>query len=328
MLQGWVEEPNSPLLRLMPSTRPPIGARLLLKSITPHITFSIKSIKMYGWEQSFTQSMEKVRQLELSKLKVMAFYGAANAAVFVTAPAIIAVVTFAVYVERGRGGGRRLPPAYTSTISISIAIIVVIFKPPFTHHPRYTIDNEMTASKAFTAILLFGMLRMPLIFYPMVLIQFVAARESWRRIDAYVSLDEIQNDYYAEAAHEDVAMAITDASFSWGLEEPEADTEAIAEGKGKGKKSDKVEAADLEAGADGIEKSSRNVTARVLNNVNVTVTRGELVAVVGRVGSGKTALAAAFLGELKKHGGAVNVNGSVALMAQSPWSERGRGRYQ
>ena len=86
----------------------------------------------------------------------MAYYGAANAAVFVTAPAIIAVVTFAVY----------------------------------------TIDNEMTASKAFTAILLFGMLRMPLIFYPMILIQFVAARESWRRIDKFANLDEIQEGYY------------------------------------------------------------------------------------------------------------------------------------
>jgi ABC-type multidrug transport system fused ATPase/permease subunit len=239
----------------------------------------------------------------------MAYYGAANAAVFVTAPAIIAVVTFAVY----------------------------------------TIDNEMTASKAFTAILLFGMLRMPLIFYPMILIQFVAARESWRRIDKFANLDEIQEGYYKpnEGANEgggggggpEVMMAINGSSFSWGAEELVVDTAATGEGKGKekrkgkskgkgkGKGKEAVEtdekAIELEAGTtlkkDDLEDSTRSVTAKVLNDVHVSIARGELVAVVGRVGSGKTALAAAFLGELKKWGGEVTLNGTVAYMAQTPW---------
>ena len=75
--------------------------------------------------------MAAIRKVELSKLKAMAYAQAANGAIFFTAPAIIAVVTFAVY----------------------------------------TIDNEMTASKAFTAVTLFGMLRLPLMFYPMTLMQ-------------------------------------------------------------------------------------------------------------------------------------------------------------
>ena len=58
---------------------------------------------------------------------------------------------------------------------------------------------------------------------------------------------------------------------------------------------------------------------KVLKDVDVSITRGELVAVVGRVGSGKTALAAAFLGELKKWGGEVTLNGNVAYAAQGPW---------
>lgn len=89
--------------------------------LTNEMLQGIKSIKMYGWEHSFIDTMAAIRKVELGKLKTMAYVQAANGAIFFTAPAIIAVVTFAVY----------------------------------------TIDNEMTASKAFTAVMLFGMLRLP-----------------------------------------------------------------------------------------------------------------------------------------------------------------------
>ena len=192
------------------------------------------------------------------------------------------------------------------------------------------------------------------------------ARESWRRIDKFANLDEIQEGYYSTNAaggggsggstetgaggggsgggglvlggpHRDVVMAINGSSFSWGTEEPSEETAAAGKGKGKGKSKSKgkgkgkgkgkeavetdEKAVELEAGTkkDDLEESTRSVTAKVLNDVHVSIARGELVAVVGRVGSGKTALAAAFLGELKKWGGDVTLNGTVAYMAQTPW---------
>ena len=57
----------------------------------------------------------------------------------------------------------------------------------------------------------------------------------------------------------------------------------------------------------------------VLNDLNLRVNKGELVAIVGRVGSGKTALCAAFLGELKKWSGNVTMKGSLAYIAQTPF---------
>ena len=56
-----------------------------------------------------------------------------------------------------------------------------------------------------------------------------------------------------------------------------------------------------------------------LNNINLTVRPGELVCVVGRVGSGKSSLVQAILGEMNKSSGRVAVGGTIAYAAQQPW---------
>ena len=56
-----------------------------------------------------------------------------------------------------------------------------------------------------------------------------------------------------------------------------------------------------------------------LKNINMKVEEGSLVAVVGHVGSGKSSLLSALLGELKRTKGAVNVRGKIAYAAQQAW---------
>jgi ATP-binding cassette subfamily C (CFTR/MRP) protein 2 len=57
-----------------------------------------------------------------------------------------------------------------------------------------------------------------------------------------------------------------------------------------------------------------------LQGVNVAVKRGELVAVVGPYGSGKSSLIKAALGEIQPRPGAhVHLYGSVAYVGQRPW---------
>ncbi|XP_021964848.1 multidrug resistance-associated protein 1 isoform X1 [Folsomia candida] len=56
-----------------------------------------------------------------------------------------------------------------------------------------------------------------------------------------------------------------------------------------------------------------------LADINFSVKKGSLTAVVGTVGSGKTSLLSALLGDLKKHKGSVNIDGSVSYVAQTAW---------
>lgn len=56
-----------------------------------------------------------------------------------------------------------------------------------------------------------------------------------------------------------------------------------------------------------------------LKNINMKVKKGNLTAIVGSVGCGKTSLVSALLGEMEKLNGKVNVDGSIAYVAQQAW---------
>ncbi|EAT43549.1 AAEL005026-PA [Aedes aegypti] len=56
-----------------------------------------------------------------------------------------------------------------------------------------------------------------------------------------------------------------------------------------------------------------------LKNINLSIQKGQLCAVVGSVGCGKSSLLAALLGEMNKVSGSVNVDGSLVYVAQQAW---------
>lgn len=58
----------------------------------------------------------------------------------------------------------------------------------------------------------------------------------------------------------------------------------------------------------------------ILKDINLNVKKGQLVCVVGRVGSGKSSLLSAILGEMTKLSGQVKIRGaSVAYVPQQAW---------
>lgn len=56
-----------------------------------------------------------------------------------------------------------------------------------------------------------------------------------------------------------------------------------------------------------------------LRNISMKVKKEKLTAIVGQVGSGKTSLISALLGEMEKLTGDVNVDGSLAYVSQQAW---------
>uniref|UniRef100_A0A2C9KB02 ABC-type glutathione-S-conjugate transporter n=1 Tax=Biomphalaria glabrata TaxID=6526 RepID=A0A2C9KB02_BIOGL len=57
----------------------------------------------------------------------------------------------------------------------------------------------------------------------------------------------------------------------------------------------------------------------VLKNISVKIPQGQLVAVVGQVGVGKSSLLSAFLGEMETDEGLCSVQGSIAYVPQQAW---------
>lgn len=70
---------------------------------------------------------------------------------------------------------------------------------------------------------------------------------------------------------------------------------------------------------DGQQVDSINRSASTLMDVSLTIKQGQLVAVVGTVGSGKSSFLSAILGEMHCQEGSVSLFGSVAYCEQRPW---------
>uniref|UniRef100_A0A673JL25 Multidrug resistance-associated protein 7-like n=1 Tax=Sinocyclocheilus rhinocerous TaxID=307959 RepID=A0A673JL25_9TELE len=157
------------------------------------------------------------------------------------------------------------------------------------------LGNNLTAAKVFSTLALVGMLILPLNAFPWVLNGTLEAKVSLDRIQRFLTLqDQDLTVYYSQVCPEDPLSAVEmdQASFSWKQSE-EDDSISVPD--------DKTE--------DGSLKRSFYL-------------HGSLVAVVGKVGCGKSSLLAAITGELTRSGGEVFVGGreqGFGLAVQEPW---------
>ncbi|KAG6817159.1 hypothetical protein H0H87_012120 [Tephrocybe sp. NHM501043] len=118
----------------------------------------------------------------------------------------------------------------------------------------------------------------------------------------------------------DVAIEVTDACFTWDSPPPQAETVgkqkrphgAAAKGLSKQEEAKKEKAAQDKTKSDG-----GNVFK--MKDLNMRIPRGQLVAIVGAVGSGKTSLLQGIIGEMRKTGGSVQFGGTVGYCPQSAW---------
>ncbi|GAA6102451.1 ATP-binding cassette sub-family C member 10 isoform X1 [Tachysurus ichikawai] len=160
------------------------------------------------------------------------------------------------------------------------------------------LGNSLTATKVFTTLALVGMLILPLNAFPWVLNGTLEAKVSLDRIQLFLSLhDQDFSAYYSQVSPEDplTAIQLTQASFSWKRPHPESNSE--------------------------VEDTSPTGSL-YLHNLNLTVKKGSLFVVVGKVGCGKSSLLAAITGELNRFGGVLHVQGreqGFGLVAQEPW---------
>ncbi|XP_050309256.1 ATP-binding cassette sub-family C member 4-like [Anthonomus grandis grandis] len=66
-------------------------------------------------------------------------------------------------------------------------------------------------------------------------------------------------------------------------------------------------------------KWNARLSDNALENINIVVDRGQLVGVIGPVGSGKSSLLQTILGELELDSGKLDVNGTVSYASQEAW---------
>ncbi|XP_040091303.1 multidrug resistance-associated protein 4-like, partial [Oryx dammah] len=142
------------------------------------------------------------------------------------------------------------------------------------------LDNLITASQVFVVVTLFEALRFSsTLYFPMAIEKVSEAVVSIRRIKKFLLLDETSQCYPQLPSDGRTIVDVQAFTAFW-------------------------------------EKASETPT---LQDLSFTVRPGELLAVVGPVGTGKSSLLSAVLGELPPSQGKVNVHGRIAYVSQQPW---------
>ncbi len=157
------------------------------------------------------------------------------------------------------------------------------------------LGNELTAAKVFTAVALFAMLTGPVNALPWVINGLVESLVSVRRIQRFLSVPKFaKEDYFAQME------AVADID--------QLRTTVIAMSK-----------ASLSTSQEGEDDFS-------LEDLELTVKKGEFIGVIGKVGAGKSLFLQSILGELRRRKGLVAIQEppeGVGYVQQEPWLQRG-----
>lgn len=173
----------------------------------------------------------------------------------------------------------------------------------------YATDRQISASTLFAALVAFDQLRFPLLFYPLALAQLAQAKVSLTRLAAFLGHEEVSNEGYSKVDGPG-EVTIKSASLFWS--DPKVPIKKKDDDDSSMRSSMHTEKT--------TEEGVLLYPKPVVSDVSVRMAVGELTAVVGRVGAGKTSLCSAILNEsVLGEGSIVEVHGSIAYASQSAW---------
>lgn len=202
----------------------------------------IKVVKLNAWEDSFKEKIMKVRDMELSTLRGIAYLSSMTSLTWSITPFLVSLVSFSIY--------------------------------------SFTNDEPLTSGQIFVSVSLFNLLSFPLMVFPSLIAALVEASVSIGRLEKYFQAEE-RADY-------------VDREF------PKPTKPAI------------IERVVVRNGTFGFKSGTET-----LRDLSFRVDDMQLLAIVGKVGSGKSAILSALLGEMYKSDGTVIIRGSIAYVPQN-----------
>lgn len=289
-------------------------------------------LKMMGWEESLESKVSRVRAEEFSSISHAARLKSINQAAFFASLSIVSLVTFYTMYFRGV----RFTPANVFT---TIAFFNLI-KLPLCNFIPFAVEKSTEARVALNRIRRFLELDEEV------------KRDQARFAEKMRRVGE-ENQKLADAALEDPvtfapgSIQMREASFVWELTE-EGSSDAVAAAaaasaaaasipspSGSAEQDATVAASQMPDGSASSSSSSAAAAAasasvaaaaasaadhrQGLRSLTLSIKPGSLIGVVGSIGSYKSSLLAALLGEMTQTAGGSLVSGSVAYASQQSW---------
>ncbi|OWB67367.1 hypothetical protein B5S30_g2725 [[Candida] boidinii] len=268
---------------------------------------NFRVVKYYSWEDSYAANLKTARENEMKHVRKIQLIRNAIIAYAVTLPNTTSMITF-----------------------LSL----------------YGIDSSRSPADIFSSLSLFQVLANIFLMVPMAVATGADALVGLRRIAEFLSCpdstvyDESEDDDFKlvhdEMDKENEAIRIKNATFKWDVFKLEEEDNMTSKQKKKHLKEEKKRLAKLakkvakgkaepEAEKKKAEKNSAADEEELgktqfagLNNINLSIKKGEFVVITGLIGSGKSSLLNAISGFMRRSEGHVNVSGSLIFCGQ-PW---------
>ncbi|KAI0701717.1 multidrug resistance-associated ABC transporter [Earliella scabrosa] len=283
--------------------------------LSTEVLSGIRLIKYYAWEVFYANKVGSLREQEVGTIVRLAAARSSLIGVVSVIPILATVFSIITYARTG---------------------------------------HILDVATIFTSLQLFNIIRAPLVFLPITLASVADAMVALKRISSFLRAEELPVPYTIDPSL-DVALDV-DGDFTWESvkkadsdaakpeEKGKADDAKATEdkkgaeaGKGKeqkkgglfGKKKDAEPvlpstAQDAEK-AEGKEQEKAEVVdveeekPFELKDLKLRVPKGAFVAIVGRVGSGKSSVLQALIGEMRKTRGECVFSSTAAYVPQVPW---------
>ena len=251
-------------------------------SLTQEILQAVRFVKYFGWESSFLERIGDIRKREIRAIQwLLAIRNAINA-VSMSLPIFASMLSFVTY-------------------SLS--------------------SHDLNPAYVFSSLALFNSLRMPLNLLPLVIGQVVDAWSSLARIQDFLLAEEQKDDFIWDMEGKSAA-SMQHADFVWErtvTQDPDSKTgPSLTKTQLKAEKEAKKTATEEKSGED-TSSTLTQVEPFKLQDMDFSIGRDELVAVIGGVGSGKSSLLAALAGDMRRTGGAVRMGATRAFCPQYAW---------
>uniref|UniRef100_F7F2X7 ATP-binding cassette sub-family C member 5 n=1 Tax=Ornithorhynchus anatinus TaxID=9258 RepID=F7F2X7_ORNAN len=267
----------------------------------------IKFIKMYAWVKAFSQNVQKIREEERRILE--------------------------------RAG-------YFQSITVGVAPIVVVIASVVTFSVHMILGYDLTAAQAFTVVTIFNSMTFALKVTPFSVKSLSEASVAIDRFKSLFLMEEVHM-IKKKPARPHITIEVKNATLAWDFSHSSIESSPKLTPKMKRDRKaakGKREKAKLQhEGQQAVlaeqkghllvdsderpspEEESRQLhlanlrLQRTLYNIDLEIEEGKLIGICGSVGSGKTSLISAILGQMTLLEGSIAVNGTFAYVAQQAW---------
>ncbi|XP_026569767.1 multidrug resistance-associated protein 9-like [Pseudonaja textilis] len=242
----------------------------------------IKLIKMYAWEKPFAKIITGIREVERKILEKAGYVQSVNSAL----TSIVATLT-----------------------------IVMLFS----FHTL--LKHELTAADAFSVISVFNTMRFSIAILPFSVKSLAEASVALKRLKKILTM-KTPSAYVTTMQGSRNAVMLNNVTLSW--ESASGEPSHSKSGKGTLLHQKKVckspPRIDAVISHSQISMTRSNIDCSfILRNINIIVKKGKVLGISGNVGSGKTSILKAVLGQMYLYHGNVVVNGTLAYVSQEAW---------